>query len=362
MFYHVLFPLADQFSFLNLFQYITIRAGGALATSFFVCLWVGPALISFLKQKQYGHVTVSKDHPKHSGHSKAGTPSMGGLMIIGSLLFSALLWTNLMNPYIWILLFVTAVFSAIGFADDYLSMTRGNKKGLSGKCRLAIEAVAVCAVVAALYTIDPLQATEVYVPFLKDLVWDLGFVGFTMFAICVVVGSANAVNITDGLDGLVSVPAAVVAASFAVLAYVTGRVDFTDYLAIPYVEGAGEMTVYLAALVGGLMGFLWFNAPPARIFMGDTGSLAIGGILGTAAVILKQEFMLAIIGGVFVAETVSVILQVGYFRATGKRLFRMAPIHHHFEHKGCPESTIVVRFWIIAVLLAIIGLATLKIR
>lgn len=362
MFYNLLYPFADSINFFNLFQYITIRAGGALCTSFMLCIMFGPWLIRKLKEKQYGAVTVSKDHPEGSVNTKAGTPSMGGLMIIGSLLFSALLWVDLTHPFIWMLASVTLVFGGLGFVDDYLSMTRGARKGLSGKLRLLIESLAIAGVVAGLIYIGREGTTNLYIPFLKDVVFDLGVVGFTLFAILVVVGSANAVNLTDGLDGLVSVPAAVVALAFAGVAYIVGRVDFTEYLHIAYVPGAGEIAVFCSALAGSMLGFLWFNAPPARIFMGDTGSLAVGGILGTVAVMLKQEFLLAIIGGIFVLETVSVIVQVASFKLTGKRVFRMAPLHHHFEHKGWPESTIVVRFWIISIILALIGLATLKIR
>lgn len=362
MFYNLLYPLSDSIGFFNLFQYITVRAGGALSTSFLLCILFGPWLINMLKQKQYGSVTVSKDHPEGSVSSKAGTPSMGGLMIIGSLLLSSLLWTDVSHPFVWMLMMVTIVFGGIGFIDDYLSMTRGARKGLSGRLRLFIEAMAVTAVVAGLIYIGRDGTTNVYLPFLKDVVFDLGVAGFTIFAILVVVGSANAVNLTDGLDGLVSVPAAVVALAFAGVAYIVGRVDFTEYLHIAYVPGAGEIAVFCSALAGSMLGFLWFNAPPARVFMGDTGSLAVGGVLGTVAIMLKQEFLLAIIGGIFVLETVSVIVQVTSFKLTGKRVFRMAPLHHHFEHKGWPESTIVVRFWIISIILALIGLATLKIR
>ena len=362
MLYNLLYPFAENVSFFNLFQYITVRAGGALGTSFLLCLVFGPWIIRKLKAAQYGQVTVRTDHPEGSVKSKAGTPSMGGLMIIGSLLISALFWTDMTHPFVWMLFGVTVVFGGIGFADDYLTMTRGSKKGLSGKFRLFVESLVVISVVAGLIYIGREGTTNVYLPFFKDVVLDLGAVGFTIFAIFVIVGSANAVNITDGLDGLVSVPAAVVALAFAGLAYIVGRADFTEYLHIAYVPGAGEIAVFCSALAGAMLGFLWFNAPPARVFMGDTGSLAVGGILGTVAVMLKQEFLLAIIGGIFVLEIVSVIVQVTSFKLTGKRVFRMAPLHHHFEHKGWPESTIVVRFWIISIILALIGLATLKIR
>ncbi|MFT7144001.1 MAG: phospho-N-acetylmuramoyl-pentapeptide-transferase [Alphaproteobacteria bacterium] len=361
MFYNVIYPFADQFTFLNVFQYLTVRSGAALATSFFLSLVFFPWAIRKLRVLQAGQKTVRDDHPEGTTSSKQGTPSMGGLMIVATLLISTLFWTDLSNPYVWLLVSTVLGFATIGFVDDILSL-RGHKKGIPGKLRLLLETIIVGAVAYAVTYIGAENATSLYVPFFKDVVFEMSLFGFIFFSVLVVVGSANAVNLTDGLDGLVSVPAAVTAASFALVAYIVGRVDFTDYLHIPYVAGAGEVAVFCSALTGSMLGFLWYNAPPARIFMGDTGSLAIGASLGTSAIILKQEFLLAIIGGLFVLETVSVIVQVVSFKLTGKRVFRMAPIHHHFEHKGWPESTIVVRFWIISIILALVGLATLKIR
>lgn len=361
MFYNFIYPYADAWSFLNVFQYLTVRSGAALATSFFLSVFLFPWFIEKLKTVQVGRKTVRDDHPEGTTSSKQGTPSMGGMMIVATLIGSTLLWGNLASPYVWLLISTVLGFSAIGFVDDLLSL-KGVKRGIPGKLRLLLEALIVIAVSVAILNIGSDDTTNLYLPFFKDIAFDLGVFGFVMFSTLVVVGSANAVNITDGLDGLVSVPAAVVAGSFALLAYIVGRTDFTSYLHIPYVAGAGEVAVFCSALAGSMLGFLWYNAPPARIFMGDTGSLAVGSALGTSAIILKQEVLLAIIGGLFVIETFSVIIQVLSFKLTGKRVFRMAPIHHHFEHKGWPESTIVVRFWIISIILALIGLATLKLR
>ena len=362
MFYNFLYPLADQFSLFNLFQYVTVRCGGALGTSFLLTLLIGPFMIAKFRVWQSQSQTVRTDHPEHSVSSKAGTPTMGGVMVMGTLLLSMLLWSNLFNPYVWILIGVTASFFAIGFADDILTMRSKNKKGLSGKLRLFVETVTCVIALYACVKIGGPGSTDVYMPFFKDAVLHLGLISFIVFGVLVIVGSANAVNLTDGLDGLVSVPVVVTAGSFAAVAYIVGRADFTEYLNIAHVPGASDVAVFCSALAGSVLGFLWFNAPPARIFMGDTGSLPIGASLGIVSVILKQEFMLLIIGGIFVLETVSVIVQVASFKLTGKRVFRMAPLHHHFEHKGWPESTIVVRFWIISIILAIIGLATLKLR
>tara|TARA_R110000868_G_scaffold218576_2_gene469272 strand:+ start:191739 stop:192824 length:1086 start_codon:yes stop_codon:yes gene_type:complete len=361
MFYNFIYPYADQISFFNVFQYLTVRSGAALATSFFLSLFFFPWVIRKLKVLQAGQKTVRDDHPEGTTSSKQGTPSMGGVMIVATLLISTIFWTDLTNPYVWLLISTVLGFATIGFVDDILSM-RGIKKGIPGKLRLLLETIIVASVAYAVTQIGTENTTSLYFPFFKDIVLEMGVFGFVMFSVLVVVGSANAVNLTDGLDGLVSVPAAVTAGSFALIAYIVGRVDFTDYLHIPYVAGAGEVAVFCSALAGSMLGFLWYNAPPARVFMGDTGSLAIGAALGTSAIILKQEFLLAIIGGLFVLETVSVIVQVVSFKLTGKRVFRMAPIHHHFEHKGWAEPTIVVRFWIISIILALVGLATLKIR
>jgi phospho-N-acetylmuramoyl-pentapeptide-transferase len=289
--------------------------------------------------------------------------ALGGALIIGSWLVATLLWTNWGNAYVWLIICVGLSFAAIGFADDWLSLTKRWRKGLPGKLRLCLQTIIGVAVIyTAVQFHGGADATTLYLPIFKSAAIDLGLVLFIAFGVFVMVGSANAVNITDGLDGLVSIPAAIAAAAFAVIAYLAGRVDFTTYLHMPYVPGAGEITVVCAALVGSILGFLWYNAPPARIFMGDTGSLAIGGILGTVAILIKQELVLAIVGGLFVLETLSVMIQVASFKLTGKRVFKMAPLHHHFEKLGWPESTIVVRFWIISLMLALVGLATLKVR
>ena len=359
MFFNVLYPLAESFSPFNLFQYITIRSGGALLTSFILCLLLGPKLIQKFRVWQHGKKTIRDELP-HA--AKIGTPTMGGVMIMVAFFVSALLWMDWSSYLVWLILCVTAGFGLIGFADDYLSVTGRRKGGIPGRVRLLLEAGIVVAFLWAVYTLRGADALNVHFPFLKDWIVSLGLTGFVVFGICVIVGSANAVNLTDGLDGLVSIPAVIVASSFAGLAYIIGRIDFTEYLNIAYIEGAGELTVICSAMVGAVLGFLWFNAPPARIFMGDTGSLAVGSMLGAIAVLIHQEFALLIIGGLFVLETVSVIVQVLSFKLTGKRVFKMAPLHHHFEQLGWPETTIVIRFWIISLLLALIGLATLKLR
>lgn len=360
MIYALLLPLVDWVTWFNLFQYITVRAGGAMLTAFLLWLVFGPGLIIRMRSWQKGGETVKTILP-HAG--KAGTPSMGGAGVISALVVTTLLWTNLSNPYVWLVLFLVMGFFAIGFMDDYLNLTRRWKRGLPGKLRLALGAlVSTLFLLGFIYINGTAVATEIYFPFLKELVVGLGVGGFVLFGVAVMVGTANAVNITDGLDGLVSIPAVIVATTMAVLAYVMGRVDYTTYLHLPHIAGAGEVAVMCAGLAGAVLGFLWYNAPPARIFLGDTGSLPIGAMLGGVAVLIKQEFALVIIGGLFVVETLSVILQVMSFKLTGKRIFRMAPLHHHFEQLGWPESTIVVRFWIISLVLALVGLATLKLR
>ena len=363
MLYNLLYPLADNIQFFNLFKYITVRAGGALATALLVSLLFGPMLIRHFSRIQHHYKTVRDDLPERHAATKTGTPTMGGVLILGSLLFSTMLWADMTNVFVLLTLCVVAAFGLIGFVDDWLKITLKRRGGLPGRVRLGAEAtVALLALWAVTHVLGGDYMYNLFIPFFKDLVVPLGFFGFLCFGTLVIVGSANAVNLTDGLDGLATVPAMMAAGSFALIAYVVGRVDFSEYLLLHYVPGTGELTVFCAALVGSCLGFLWFNAPPARIFMGDTGSLALGAALGMVAVLTKHEMVLAIIGGLFVLETVSVMVQVTSFKLTGRRVFRMAPLHHHFEQKGWAESTIVIRFWIISFVLALIGLASIKLR
>jgi phospho-N-acetylmuramoyl-pentapeptide-transferase len=356
----LLLPLSQWFQPFNLFSYITVRAGGALITAFLVGTLLGPWLIAKFKIIQHGGETVRAFLPHQK---KAGTPTMGGVLIVAAWLAATLLWSDLGHAYVWLITGTGLTFATVGLLDDYFALKKIWRNGLPGWLRLVVQFGVAALTLSFALSINPSpEATYLFLPFFKDLIIDLGIFGFVVFGAFVLVGSANAVNLTDGLDGLVSIPAVIVAASFAVLAYVVGRADFTEYLHIAYVPGAGEIAVVCAGLAGAVLAFLWYNAPPARIFMGDTGSLTIGAVLGTVAVLIKQEFALAIIGGLFVLETISVIVQVASFKLTGKRVFKMAPLHHHFEQLGWPESTIVVRFWIIALLLALVGLATLKLR
>jgi phospho-N-acetylmuramoyl-pentapeptide-transferase len=305
---------------------------------------------------------IRDDGPERHIIEKAGTPTMGGVMILASLLISTLLWSRLDNGYVWIVMLVTIGFGLIGFADDYLKVARQNHKGVSGRVRLALGfAVAAASAVWAMYLQPGALSGQVAFPVFKNALLDFGLF-YIPFAMIVIVGAANAVNLTDGLDGLAIMPVMIAGGSLGVIAYIVGRTDFTEYLQLHYVPGTGEIAIFAAALIGAGLGFLWYNAPPAMIFMGDTGSLALGGALGAIAVATKHEIVLAIIGGLFVLEAVSVIIQVVSFKLTGKRVFRMAPIHHHFEQKGWQEPTIVIRFWIISVILALVGLATLKLR
>ncbi len=361
MLYNLLTPFADDFILFNLFRYITFRAGAATLTALIICWVIGPRLIKWLKLKQKEGQPIRADGPE-SHFAKAGTPTMGGLMILISVVFSTLLWANLANPYIWIALFVMVGFGAIGFEDDYLKLTKRNTKGMSGKMKIIkMTIVSGLATIAIILAAPDNISTGVAIPFMKDTYIHLSFL-FPLWAILVMIGASNAVNLTDGLDGLAAVPVAIVAACFGLIAYLVGNVVFSNYLQIAHVPGTGEMAILCGALVGGAMGFLWYNAPPASVFMGDTGSLSLGGVLGAVALITKHELVLAIVGGLFVAETFSVIIQVLYFKMTGKRFFKMAPLHHHFEKLGWPESTVVIRFWIISVVLALVGLATLKLR
>jgi phospho-N-acetylmuramoyl-pentapeptide-transferase len=352
---------SDQIQLFNLFGYLTFRTGAAILTGMLVVFLFGPKLIKSMRIRQGKGQPIREDGPQ-SHLNKAGTPTMGGLMILLGLTVSVLLWADLSNGFVWAVLAVTLGFGMVGFYDDYLKVKKQSHKGFSGKQRLGIEIfVAGCAVYAIAMLSVPDTAFSVALPFFKDLLIDLGWF-FIGFGILVIVGSGNAVNLTDGLDGLAIVPVMIAAATFGAIAYLAGNGVFSDYLGINFVPGTGELAVVCGAVIGAGLGFLWFNAPPAQIFMGDTGSLALGGLLGTVAVATKHEIVLAIVGGLFVLEAVSVIVQVVSFRTTGKRVFRMAPIHHHFEHKGWSEPQIVIRFWIIAFVLALIGLSTLKLR
>jgi phospho-N-acetylmuramoyl-pentapeptide-transferase len=354
--------LSPYFSPLNIFRYITFRTGGATATGLLIVFLFGPWMISLLRLRQGKGQPIREDGPQSHLLTKRGTPTMGGLMILAGVLISTLLWANLENHYVWVVLFVTVGFGAIGFYDDYLKVTKQSHKGFSGRSRLAIEAlIAAVACIAISYMATPGLANKLALPFSKDLIFNLGWF-YIVFAGFVIVGAGNAVNITDGLDGLAIVPVMIAAGTFGFIAYLSGNAVFSNYLQIHFVPGTGELAVICGALIGAGLGFLWFNAPPAQIFMGDTGSLALGGLLGTIAVAAKHEFVLAIVGGLFVLEIMSVIIQVTSFKLTGKRVFKMAPIHHHFEQLGWTEPQVVIRFWIIAVVLALTGLATLKLR
>ncbi len=363
MLYDLLFPLADQFGPFNLFRYLTFRSGGAVVTALFISFALGPRIIAWLKSKQAEGQPIRLDGPESHLVRKKGTPTMGGFLILLALSVSTLLWADLTNGYVWVTLFVTAGFGGIGFFDDYKKLTKRSSRGLSSRGKLVAQLTisAVAAVATMLLTHGPL-ATALAVPFFKNTLVELGWFLFLPLTIIVVTGASNAVNLTDGLDGLAIVPAMIAAACFALIAYLVGNAIFANYLQLHHVPGAGELAVFCGAMVGAGLGFLWFNAPPAMVFMGDTGSLSIGGALGIISVITKHELVLAIIGGLFVLETVSVMVQVASFKLTGKRVFRMAPLHHHFEKKGWHEPTIVIRFWIIASILAIAGLATLKLR
>ncbi|MFT4184645.1 MAG: phospho-N-acetylmuramoyl-pentapeptide-transferase [Rhizobium sp.] len=363
---HVHF-FSTHFRFLNLFRYITFRTGGALFTSALFVFLFGPRIISSLRVRQGKGQPIRADGPQ-THFKKAGTPTMGGLMILAGIVVSALLWADLANVYVVATLLVTLGFGAIGFYDDYLKVTKQSDKGFSGRARLGIEFV--IAAIAVYFMMNTALASgtagstfgsSVAFPFFKSFMINLGMF-FVLFGAFVIVSAGNAVNLTDGLDGLAIVPVMIAAASFGVISYLAGNFVFADYLAINFVPGTGELAVVLGAVIGAGLGFLWFNAPPAAIFMGDTGSLALGGLIGSVAVATKHEIVMAIIGGLFVLEALSVIIQVGFFKMTGRRVFLMAPIHHHFEKKGWTESQVVVRFWIVAVILAMIGLSTLKLR
>ncbi len=353
---------SDGGDFFNLFRYITFRAGGAFFTALIFGFMFGVPLINLLKRKQSNGQPIRDDGPEGHLLTKQGTPTMGGVLILGALTVSTLLWARLDNGFVWTVLLVTVSFGLVGFVDDYAKVTKNSHAGLSGKIRLLIGfLIAACAGYAATLLHPDDLTNQLALPVFKDVLVNLGII-FIPFAMFVIVGAANSVNLTDGLDGLAIMPVMIAAAALGIIAYAVGRVDFTEYLDVHYVPGTGELLIFCSALIGGGLGFLWYNAPPAAVFMGDTGSLALGGALGAIAVMTKHELVLGIIGGLFVVETLSVIIQVLYFKRTGKRVFLMAPIHHHFEKKGWAEPQIVIRFWIISLILAMIGLATLKIR
>ncbi|MCB1680713.1 MAG: phospho-N-acetylmuramoyl-pentapeptide-transferase [Rhodospirillales bacterium] len=361
MFYNLLFPLHPYINFFNLFGYVTFRTSGAIMTALIICFLIAPRMIRWLKAKQKEGQPIREDGPE-THFKKAGTPTMGGLMILISVTISTFLWADLADPFVWLALLVMVGYGLIGFGDDYLKLTKKNPKGLSGKHKLLGQfGLAFLVSIGIVFCLPEAYSTHVAPPFFKNVLFNLSWF-FIPWSMLVIVGSSNAVNLTDGLDGLAIVPVAIVAACFGLISYLVGNFKFAEYLFIPFVPGAAELSIICGALIGGAMGFLWYNAPPAAIFMGDTGSLAMGGLLGTIAVMVKHEIVLAIVGGLFVLETVSVIIQVTSFKLTGKRVFAMAPIHHHFEKKGWSEPTIVIRFWIIAIILALIGLATLKLR
>lgn len=361
MLMHLLLPLAHDWGVLHVFKYLTFRTGGATITAVILSFFLGPKIISWLKSKQVEGQPIRDDGP-HTHFVKKGTPTMGGLLILTVLTISTLLWSDWHNPFMWIVLLLTLGFGLIGAMDDFLKLTKRNAKGLSGTKKLILQfsVSAIACILIALNHAHPLQ-NGLSVPFFKDVLIHMGWF-YTLFAMLVVVGASNAVNLTDGLDGLAIVPVMIVAGCYCLIAYLVGNHVFAHYLQLHFVPGSGELAVFCGALVGAGMGFLWFNAPPAMVFMGDTGSLAVGGALGAISVVTKHEIVLAIVGGVFVMEAISVILQVLYFKMTRKRIFLMAPIHHHFEKKGWAEPTVVIRFWIISFILAIIGLSTLKIR
>jgi phospho-N-acetylmuramoyl-pentapeptide-transferase len=349
-------------TFLNVFRYITFRTGGAMVTGALFVFLFGPWIIDHLRLRQGKGQPIRSDGPQSHLVTKKGTPTMGGLMILSGLVVSTVLWANPLNPYVWIVLAVTLGFGLVGFYDDYLKVTKQTHNGFAGRIRLTLEAAIALVACYALVRLgrDPFS-TSLVIPFFKDIALNFGWF-FVIFGAFIIVGAGNAVNLTDGLDGLAIVPVMIAAASFGMISYLAGNAVFSDYLQINYVAGTGELAVLCGAVLGAGLGFLWFNAPPASIFMGDTGSLALGGMLGSIAVAVKHEIVLAVIGGLFVLEAVSVIVQVASFKLTGKRIFRMAPIHHHFEQLGWTEPQIVIRFWIISVMLALAGLSTLKLR
>ena len=361
MLYQFLLNFVDTFSFLNVFKYLTFRTGLSVFTSLAIVLLIGGPFIKFFSNQKIFN-PIRDDGPEDHIVKKIGTPTMGGVIILFGLLISVLLWADLSNINILFCIYITVSFGLLGAFDDFKKIKYSNSSGISSKLKITLQILlAVIGVSLFIYYADFQDMTNLYFPFFKNLIINLGWF-FIPFSIFVIIGSSNAVNLTDGLDGLATVPVILVAACFAFISYVTGNIVFSNYLQIPYIEGTGEISIFCGAIIGSCLGFLWFNAPPAKIFMGDTGSLSLGGSLGAVGIITKHEIVLAITGGLFVLEAVSVMVQVISFKLTGKRIFKMAPIHHHFEKKGWPESTVVIRFWIISIILAMIGLATLKLR
>ena len=384
MLFYLLSSFSEQVTAFNLLNYVTFRAGLAFATAFILCLIVGAPMIRWLRKRQKKGQPIREDGPESHLLTKKGTPTMGGFLILLGIAVGTLLWADLSNQYVWIVLFVTIGYGLIGFLDDFTKVTKGHAGGLSGKSRLAAEFVIAIVAVVWVARYAPIAAAEssllrdaaglppvlipenfetsLTLPFFKDVLLNLTIFGFAAFGSLVIVGAANSVNLTDGLDGLAIVPVMVAGATFAIIAYICGTPRYAEYLLLINTPGTTELTVLFASLFGAGLGFLWYNAPPAKVFMGDTGSLALGGTVGSTAVCTKHEIVLAIVGGIFVMEALSVFVQVGSYKLTGKRVFRMAPIHHHFEKAGWAEPTVVIRFWIISVVLALIGLATLKLR
>ena len=361
MLYSLILELIDTYSFLNVFKYLTVRTGLAVFTSFFVVFFIGTPFINFFSAKQILN-PIREDGPDEHVVKKIGTPTMGGVLILIGLFSGIFLWGDLKNIYVWFLIYIVASYGFLGAYDDYKKIKLKNSYGISFKIKIISQIlIATIGILLLNYFSENVDLKNLYFPFFKNLIINLGWF-FIPFAVFIIVGSSNAVNLTDGLDGLATVPVILVAACFAFISYVTGNIVFSEYLQIPYIAGVGEISVFLGAIIGSCLGFLWFNAPPAKIFMGDTGSLALGGSLGAVGIITKHEIVLAITGGLFVLEAASVIVQVVSFKLTGRRIFKMAPIHHHYEKKGWPESTVVIRFWIVAIILAMIGLATLKLR
>ena len=361
MLYQFLLNFVDTFGFFNVFKYITFRTGLSLFTSLAIVLIIGGPFIKYFSNQKILN-PIRDDGPEEHIVKKIGTPTMGGVIILIGLLVSVLFWGDLTNINILFCIYIAISFGVLGAFDDFKKIKHSNSSGVSSKFKIISQIIlAIIGVCFFVYYVDNQNITNLYFPFFKNLIINLGWF-FIPFAVFVLIGSSNAVNLTDGLDGLATVPVILVAGCFAFISYVTGNIVFSDYLQIPYIEGTGEISIFCGAIIGSCLGFLWFNAPPAKIFMGDTGSLSLGGSLGAVGIITKHEIVLAITGGLFVLEAVSVMVQVISFKLTGKRIFRMAPIHHHFEKKGWPESTVVIRFWIISIILAMIGLATLKLR